>query len=279
VKSDTILYEKYFNNYNQESVVTTFSIAKSFVSSLIGIAISEGYIDNVNDPITKYLPYIDKEEFADLTIKNLLNMRSGLDANEGYYNPFGDVAKYYYGTNLKKYLTKIKKKETPGKHYEYLSVNTQLLADIIEHTTKKSVSQYLQEKIWEPLQMESDATWSIDSKRNKTVKAYCCINAKARDFAKFGRLYLNKGKWNGKQIVPEEWVYNSSHATNNSKTRLGYFYSYQWRGTDDGAFFARGLLGQYIFVYPKYDFIAIRFGKDYGDVNWIDFFTPIAKEL
>lgn len=275
VRDDTVRYESYFEDYNQRSRVTSFSVAKTFVSALTGIAIDEGYITSVNDPVAKYLPYIDTTKFSSLTIRHLLNMRSGIKANEGYYNPFGDVAKYYYGRNLDKYLRNLQKKEAPGKTYEYLSVNTQLLADVLEHATGLSMQQYLEQKIWKPLGMEADALWSMDSRKHQTVKAFCCLNAYARDFARFGMLYLHQGQWLGKQVVPREWVATSHTVMNNSSDSQGYSYTYKWRVTEYGAFFAKGIRGQYIYIWPEKNSVAVRFGASYDDIDWARFMKQV----
>lgn len=274
IRNDSIYYEQYMNNYGRESIVASFSMAKSYVSALMGIAISEGYIKNVQEPIVNYIPELNKNKFGNVTIEQVLNMQSGIYFNESYINPFGDVAKYYYGTNLKKYITKLKVKNEPGKEFEYISLNTQLLGIAIENATKKPLHQYLEEKIWLPMGMEYDASWSVDNKKHGTTKAFCCLNARARDFAKFGRLYLNNGNWNGKQIVPAEWVKKS---TENNKTG----YSYQWwllpteTGTD---YEAHGILGQYIYVCPEKNIIIVRLGKKEGKLYWDQLFRMIAEK-
>jgi CubicO group peptidase (beta-lactamase class C family) len=206
IRNDSILYQWYRPGRDASMIVPSFSMAKSYVSALVGIAIGEGAIKNAGEPITNYLDYLDKNKFSKITIQHLLDMQSGLHSIENYYNPFGDVAKYYYGRKLKKYTRRLKIKEEPGKNFEYISLNTQLLGLIVEKATGKSLTEYLQEKIWSQIGTEFDAGWSIDSKKYHTEKAFCCINARARDFAKFGRLYLRKGNWNGRQIVPEAWV-------------------------------------------------------------------------
>jgi len=275
IHNDSVIYEKYFNGYDSTSYFTSFSIAKSFVSALTGFAIATGAINSVKDKVSDYLPYIDTNKFGQLTIEHLLNMRSGIKANEGYYNPFGDVAKYYYGQNLDKYLRKLKKEAAPGQHYAYKSVNTQLLADVIEHATGTSLQNYLEKMIWRPLGMQSRALWSIDSKKHQTVKAFCCLNAKAMDYARFGRLYLNEGQWKGSQILPKAWVKRSTSIINESKDSQGYAYTYQWRVTEYGAFFAKGIKGQYIYVYPEKNMIALRFGKSYDHIDWAKFIKQI----
>lgn len=278
LKHDTIIYEKYLNGYTPATPVTSFSVAKSFVSALTGIAIDEGYIDSVKDPVIKYLPYLDSSKFAGLTLEHLLNMRSGIKFNEGYYNPFGDVAKYYYGRNLKKYLHNLKKEEEPGRRYAYKSVNTQILGAVIEEASGYRLQEYMEEKLWHPLGTKDQLLWSLDSRKHNTVKAYCCLNARARDFARFGRLYLHKGSWKGRPIVPAQWVERSTSINKNNRESQGYYYTYQWRITDYGAFFAQGIKGQYIYVWPEKDMVVLRFGKGYDDIEWPAIFKKIVLE-
>lgn len=313
IRNDTILYEKYFQGRNQESYVPSFSAAKSFISALVGIAIGEGSIKSVDQPITDYLPELKKndERFSKITIEHLLNMRSGILYKESYINPLGNVAKSYYGRNLLSQLKTLKIKSEPDKEFDYISENTQLLAFIVERATGKQIPEYLQEKIWKPLGMEYDATWSIDSKGRNEVKAFCCLNACARDYAKFGRLFLNKGNWNGQQIVPENWVKNSTTVDQSTKN---FYYSYQWWHNPEWTklsdtsnviksdsshiesytakngkksrylmkpgkdFFADGYLGQFIYVYPSKNIIIVRLGKE-AKVSWPRIFLAIAQQL
>jgi len=321
IRNDSILYEKYFEGRDQASYVPSFSAAKSYVSALVGFAIADGAIKSVNQPITDYLPELLKNDarFSKITIRHLLNMRSGILFKEMYFNPFGNVARSYYGRNLYSQLKKLKIKEAPDKEFEYISENTQLLAFIVERATGKKLPDYLQEKIWQPLGMEYDATWSIDSKRHKEAKAFCCLNAVARDFAKFGRLYLHNGNWNGKQILPASWVKESTVINDSTRDN---FYTYQWwhyadwslmpdtaaanaAGSKDNAgnidtvtyknskgkmvtylvkpdkakdFFADGLYGQFIYVYPEKNIIIVRLGKQ-AKVNWPEIFSTIVEQL
>lgn len=279
VKNDTLIYEKYFDNYTDSSIIPSFSVSKPFVSALVGIAIDEGKIKSTMVPITYFLPELTNPGFEEITIEDMLNMRSGIDYNEGYNSPFADMAKYYYGTNLANYIKKLKLKESPDLTYDYISVNTLLLSLIVERATNFKINNYLEQKIWQPIGMESDATWSIDSEENQTIKSFCCINAVARDFARFGRLYLKKGNWEGHQIISEEWVNRSTSVINDSRDSQGYPYTYQWRVLPNGSFFAKGILGQYIFVYPEKNLIFVRMGKDYADIDWADFCLELSKAL
>ena len=279
IRNDSLLYEFYGNTRNKESINPSFSVAKTFVSALMGIAISEGFIKSTQEPITNYLKELTAPGFEKIRIEDLLNMRSGISFKETYTNPFGQMPMYYYGLNLKKYIQKLRIKEPPDQHFQYISVNTLLLSMIIEKATGKKLSEYLAEKIWQPLGMEFPATVSVDSKKYQTVKAFCCLNARARDFAKFGRLYLNKGKWQGKQIVPEKWVERSSTVINDSHDARGFSYTYQWRVTKEGNIFAYGVLGQYIYVCPSKNIIFLRTGKTNKKADWPALFVEFSKQL
>jgi CubicO group peptidase (beta-lactamase class C family) len=306
IRNDSILYQWLRPGKDNGSITTTFSMSKSFLSALIGIAIEDGYIHSVEDSITNYLDFLDKNEFGKVTIQDVLDMRSGIKFGENYFNPFGDIAKYYYGTHLKKYMKHLKMESEPGKKFRYISLNTQLLALILEKATGKTPTAYLQEKLWTPLGMEYDATWSVDSKKNKTEKAFCCINGRAIDYAKLGRLYLNKGLWNGRQIVSKEWVEES---TTFKYRKNNFVYSNHWWHTRDhipakdsvhidvpyyidpyanipnsyvvkpsGDFFAQGLLGQYLYMYPEKNIIIVRMSKREGrNLYWPELFKDIAR--
>jgi len=199
-------------------------------------------------------------------------------------------------------------KDESDKYFDYQSVNTQLLGLILERATNKKLYTYMQEKIWQPLGMESDMLWSIDSKKNDEVKAFCCMNARAKDFAKFGRLYLNNGNWNGKQIIPKNWVektikinddrnhyiyqnqfwhfpkeaLTSQIDTNSLDVKHIHFHkdSTQWVSFPSGIYYAEGHLGQYIINVPDKNLIIIRFGKKYGkDDEWVSLAYFLSFEL
>lgn len=275
IKNDTIQYEKYFNGYEQESVVASFSMAKSVTSILIGCALEDGLIKSVDEPIINYIPELKDNGLGNVTIKHLLQMTSGIEFNESYINPFGDAATFYYGKNLLKAIGNRKPEIPAGKEQRYSSGDTQLLGLVLQRALKgRPVTNYLQEKLWKPLGMEYDATWSLD-KEDGLEKTFCCINARARDFAKIGRLYLNKGNWNGKQVVPEEWVNQSTVADTTEGGAAHYKYQW-WLSEPEGAFAAKGILGQFIYVNPAKNLIIVRLGKNYGGVNWDSLFTSLS---
>ncbi|WP_262326771.1 serine hydrolase domain-containing protein [Carboxylicivirga litoralis] len=208
IRNDSVLFEKYYEDFQRDDISTFFSVSKSVTSLLIGIAIDDGYIHDVNDPITKYIPELKGRapEYESLTIQHLLDMRSGMKYNESYGNPFADMAKLYYGRNQLGQLKRMEFEHEPGTVHDYQSASTALLGIAIEKATRKELGKYLEEKVWIPMGMENRATWSLDDKRHRSAKAYCGLSATAIDLAKIGRLYLNNGNWNGRQIVSKEWV-------------------------------------------------------------------------
>lgn len=277
IRNDSILFERYYQGYEVSSTVASFSMAKSYTSALVGAAVADGFIKSVDEPITNYIPELKRKEgFDKITITHLLQMTSGIKASESYYNPFGQAAKLYYGRTLRNYLKHLKTDYPPGTKFAYRSVNTQLLGLLVERATNKSVTGYMSEKIWAPLGMEYDATWSIDKKNNGLEKTFCCINARARDFAKFGRLYLHKGNWNGVQVLPPSWVEASTTAT----TEAGgvKYYKYQWWLSKNG-FYANGLHGQYVYVHPEKNLIMVRLGKREGGISWPNVFEQLSEYL
>ena len=277
ITSDTIQYEKYFKGYTESSIIPSFSMAKSVTSILIGCAIDDGLIISVDEPITNYIPELKSNGFEEVSIKHVLQMTSGLEYNESYSNPFGDAASFYYGTNLRKQIEKMKLETIPGERFQYVSGNTQLLGLILERALKgKKVTAYLQERIWSQIGMEYDASWSIDRTKNGLEKTFCCLNARARDFAKIGRLYKNKGNWDGKQLVSKEWVIESTKL--DTLDGSVDYYQYQWWLPTPGEdFMAEGILGQFVYVHPEKDLIIVRLGKKEGKTNWWSVFKSLAE--
>ncbi|MCE2994109.1 MAG: serine hydrolase domain-containing protein [Cyclobacteriaceae bacterium] len=277
IRNDSILMERYYQQYDAGSTVASFSMAKSYTSALIGAALSDGFIKSVEEPITTYLTELKvRKGFDRIKIRHLLQMTSGIKSSESYYNPLGQAAKLYYGRNLRGYLSRLKTDYAPGTKFAYRSVNTQLLGLIVERATQKNVTDYMNEKIWSHLGAEYEATWSIDKKKNGLEKTFCCINAKARDFAKFGRLFLNEGQWNGQQLLPKEWI-NESTTSLQKEGAVG-FYGYQWWISQKG-FYADGLHGQFIYVNRSKNLIIVRLGKSEGKMPWPNFFDQLSEYL
>lgn len=228
VQNDTIKFEHYYKGLDTSSVTTIFSVSKSLTSMLCGVAVREGYIKSVHDPVTDYITELKDADpmFQKLTVEHLLNMRAGLKFKETYApNPFTAMARLYYGANQEKQIRNLKFKEEPGSNHYYSSMVTAILGVLIERATGRSYAEYMEEKIWKPLGMEYDAYISLDDEKHRSPKAYAGINTCARDLAKIGRLYLNMGNWNGVQILDTAWV---EKCRDKDGMTVAYSYSYGW---------------------------------------------------
>ena len=252
-------------------------MAKSIVSLLVGCAIEDGYINSENDSITKYLPELSKNGFDDITIEHLLQMTSGIKFWENYWVPFADAGNFYYGRDLWKLTKRLKKKYEPGIHFDYRSVDTQILGFILTRVLKNiTLSEYLEKKIWKPLGMENDASWLIDSKGME--RAFVGINATALDYAKIGRLVLNNGNWNGKQIIQKDWIEKSFAKDSSNASPIDY--QYQWYLKDGGekGIYALGYRGQVIYFNKESDIVGVRLGKKHGKMDWDGLFHLISEK-
>lgn len=265
VKDDSIRYEHYWDYYSDSSLSNPFSVSKSIVSILAGIALKEGKIKSLDQPVGDFIPEFKEAPKSNITIRHLLTMSAGLDWDEHYTALFSQVTEAYYGNNLYKQVTSIDAVTEPGKELDYQSGVTQLLAFVIMRATGKSLSDYASEKLWTPLNAMHDAQWSLD-KKNGNEKAYCCFYSNARDFARIGKLYLDSGKWNGAEIVPVDFVMQSiTPAVLNDQGNPNTRYGYQWWLSEINGkpvFYARGILGQYIFVIPHLKLVAVRLGHE-----------------
>jgi CubicO group peptidase (beta-lactamase class C family) len=268
IKDDSIKYEEYWDGYTDSSLSNSFSMAKSIVSILIGIALDEGKIKSLDQPVCDFVPEYCHESNNKLTVRHLLMMSSGLNYDEGYASLFGPTTRSYYDTDLRKQINELQVVTDPGKEFNYMSCNTQLLAFIVEAATGKNISEYASEKLWKPVGAEHDARWSLDRK-DGDEKAYCCFYSNARDFARIGKLFLQNGRWNNTQVVSENFVRESvSPAPISDKGKPNAIYGYQWwlmnfEGHD--IFYARGILGQYIIVIPDQNIIFVRLGHKRGE--------------
>jgi CubicO group peptidase (beta-lactamase class C family) len=289
IQDDTVIYERYFKGLQRDTLVTSFSVAKSFDSALIGIAIQEGYVKSVDDPITDYIPELLERDsrFKDIHIRHLLTMASGLRYNTDRPISFGDDNLTYGFDDLRHLaLTETQVLEQPGKTFLYNNYNPLLLGLILERATGVPVTTYLQEKIWTPLGMEYDGSWSLDSEKSGFEKMESGINARAIDFAKFGRLYLNGGNWDGTQIVPAEWVADSIRDIGLLRDAPVY-YGYMWWGEncnpDSQDFLAVGNFGQFVYVSPEKNMVIVRNGEKYGlpgeIEQWAEIFCQFAKAM
>jgi len=299
IQDGKILYENYFNGTPRDSIVTSFSVAKSFTSALIGIAIEEGYIKSVDEPITNYLPELADRDirFNEITIRHLLLMASGLEYEE--FRPLlfnsDDILTTYYPDQRKISLENTHIIDPAGQYFHYNKYHPQLLGMILERSTGMTVTSYMQTRIWDPLGMEFDGSWSTDSTASDFEKMETGVNARAIDFAKFGVLFLNGGSWQGEQVISKGWVNESTQPLlpdNYGEYYSEYFdsmpgrgyYKYMWWGMAREAgsydFSAGGDKGQLIYVSPQKNLVIVRNGIDFGipSVEWFRLCYEFASQ-
>ncbi|RRO25587.1 serine hydrolase domain-containing protein [Flavobacteriaceae bacterium 14752] len=259
IKDGKIWYENYAENYSKTSKTNSFSMAKSFTVSLLFKAIQDGYIKNLEQPITDFFPDYKGEFASQCTVGDLASMASGLNWDEQYYSPFSMTAKSYYDNNIRSLMKSLEIEDQPGQSFKYLSGNTQLLGMVIEKATNKSLSEYLSQSIWRPLGMNDFGLWQLDGVKSGMEKSYCCIATNARNFAKLGQLYLQNGQWNGKQILQEKFVKMATYPRFEDSPQYGYgFWLSDYK--DKHIFTMRGILGQYVIGIPEDDLLIVRLG-------------------
>ncbi len=281
VKDDKVLFERYSQGYDAASLLTSFSVAKSFVSAMVGIAIEDGAIGSVEDPITTYLPRLkERPGFEKIKVKHLLNHTSGIKFNESYVNPFNnDIARYYYGRDLDKSLKKLKIEEEPETSFHYHSANTQLLAMVLAEATGESLSDYFESRIWSRIGTTNKALWSTYEKE-PMEKAFCCVNAVARDYAKFGKLMAQGGVWDGEEIIPSGWIDQSIKLDRTAGGIWGYQNQWVMGLKEYGDFMAQGLYDQYIYVMPRKKIVIVSFNSAHiPKTNWEGRFRQVVDQL
>ncbi|MDO5571912.1 MAG: serine hydrolase [Bacteroidales bacterium] len=271
VKDTSLLFEHYYDDSGEDVYSNSFSMAKSIVSLLIGIAIDEGKIASIDERVGEYLPNYNDSFNKNLTIRNLLTMSAALDWEEGYKTLFSTTAQAYYGGELNKFISKFKSISESGDKVKYQSGVTQILSMVLSKATNENLSQYASERLWTPINAEKNALWSLD-KKDGDEKAYCCFNSNARDFARLGQLVLNKGVWNNKRILSQQYIdeavkpasYLKSQYDDSENTVYGFqFWIYDYNG--ESIPFMRGLLGQYVFILPKYNAVIVRLGHTHSN--------------
>lgn len=279
IQNDSVLYEEYRDGWTPETLSNIFSATKSIVGLLIGIAYDEGYIESLDDKVSKYLPEFKEEDKDKITIRHLLTMSSGLDWDEAYTALISKTTEAYYGDNIRDLVMNLEVAEEPGKRYSYKSGDTQILSFVLEAALNKerkekesvTISDYAQEKLWQPVQACNDALWNLD-REGGDEKTYCCFNTTARDMAHLARLILHNGNWNGKQVISEKYLQEAISPAVYLENEFGDgqldYYGFQiwimhYKGMQFPAF--RGLGGQYIFAIPQKNAIVVRLGHKRSD--------------
>ena len=274
IKNDSLYFEKYYNGYGIDSKSNSFSVAKSFVSALLGRAIMDGYIRDLDQLVIDFLPELKGAYAHQVTVGDLASMASGQRWEEAYYSPFSVTASAYFLKDLDKVILEQPIEELPGQSYSYKSGTTHLLGMVIAKATGKNLTSYLYETLWNPMGAEHESYWQVDSKENGSEKAYCCIASNARDFARMAKLYKDYGKWNGKVLLDSSYVVKSIRPRFKESPQYGYsWWLKNYKGHD--VFMMRGHLGQYIITFPKENLILVRLGHLKGPKSKNgDPFTP-----
>lgn len=298
-------FEEYWLTGGRRVNWLSMSVAKSFTSLAIGIAIDEGLIRSVEEPITNYVPSLKGSAYDGVCIKDILQMSSGAAWNEDYGDPESEVLRMgrilAVGGSFEDFTASIPREREPGTYNQYNSADTQVLGLLLIRATGRSITDYVQEKVWHPLGMESDAYWMVDD--NNVEMAFAGLNATARDYAKLGELYRNNGNWQGRQIAPARWIKDSvtpdaPHLLPGADNPLSDFplgYGYQWwvMDGDEGEYSAIGVYNQFIYVNPARGLVIVKLSANsaYGtgpdedlestdrELETIEFFRAIGNTL
>jgi len=260
VQDGRIRLEKYALGYGPTGRWTSFSVAKSFTSTLVGAAIKDGYIHSIEDPVTEYIPGLKGSAYEGVSIRQLLTMSSGVKWNEDYTDPKSDVAQEFTvapdpGVDATvSYMRKLPREAPPGTKWVYKTGETNLIGVLVSSATHKSLADYLSEKIWRPYGMEQDAVWMIDDRGQEP--GGCCISVSLHDYARMGELILDDGRIQGRSILPTGWIEAATHKAVETGD-AGGGYGYQWWTRDDGSVDARGIFGQGIHIDPKRKLVIV----------------------
>ena len=253
VQDGKIRLEKYALGYGPEGRWTSFSVAKSFTSTLVGAAVKDGYIKSLDDKVTAYIPGLKGSAYDDVSVRQLLTMTSGVKWNEDYTDPKSDVAQFNMqqpvpGEDITvSYMKRLPREAPAGSKWVYKTGETNLIGVLVSSATGKTLSDYLSEKIWKPFGMEADAVWMLGPTGHEI--SGCCLSARLRDYARLGLFMLGGGVAGGQKVLPDDWI--AAATTKQAGIDVpGRGYGYQWWTNDDGSFAAQGIFGQGIFIDP-----------------------------
>jgi CubicO group peptidase (beta-lactamase class C family) len=271
---DRIVYERYARGFDERSLLNSFSIAKSVISTLVGIAIAEGRIASLDATVADYRPELASVPYGKVALRSLLTMTSGMGDSASV---LPGRAQYYYGDDLHRVIEGALPEAREGNGWRYSEADVQVLGFVLEAAVGMTVSEYLAEKLWKPLGMESKALWALD-RAGGAEKAFCCISARARDFARFGRLYLDGGRWNGRQVVPAKWIERTELP--GMRVLDGYTHRHLWWTPEGPAsdFYAYGHNGQYVYVNPAARVVIVKFSET-NRQDPVPMFRAVSREV
>ncbi|MDT8991598.1 serine hydrolase [Curvibacter sp. APW13] len=300
VADGKVAFEQYYQGNTAQTEAISWSLGKSFVSSLIGFAVADGSIKSLRDPVSDYVPLLKGGGYEGVPIQDVLEMSSGIDFDEDYANPDAGInvlgQRIFLGQTTNDWVAQRKRAKAPGTEHHYISIDTQVLGMVLEAATGKSVAQYMQEKLWSRMGAEGDARWVTDA--HGAVLAFAGLNARLRDYARFGQLYLDGGRnLRGEQVLPEQWVRTSvkprtaylqpGRTVEEGNPRLGYAYQWWVPQGDEGEFTAIGVYGQFIYVNPTRRIVIAKnsayvdYNKDGTQMEYqsIEAFRAIARAM
>jgi CubicO group peptidase (beta-lactamase class C family) len=274
IKDDKICFEEYYRGNTADTLHISWSVGKSFVSALVGIALDEGNIKSIDQSVSEIVPRLKGTGYDGVPLKDVLQMSSGVLFDEDYADFYSDINRMgrtiALGSSINEFAASLTSERKSGEFHHYVSMDTQVLGMVLQQTTGVSPAAYLEEKIWKKIGMQSDAKWLVDDYGMELV--FGTLNVTLRDFARFGRLFLEKGRWNGVQVVPAQWVADSvtpdaphlqPGENPHSNTRMGY--GYQWwipETRQGGDFLALGVHGQSIYVNPEKRVVIVKNSAD-----------------
>jgi CubicO group peptidase (beta-lactamase class C family) len=275
VQDGKIRLEKYGLDFDGNGKWTSFSVAKSMTSTMVGAAIKDGYIKSLDDKVTQYIPEMKGSAYDDVTVAQLLTMTSGIKWNEDYEDPKSDVARFNEHQaepgidSTVSYMRKLPREAPAGTKWVYKTGETNLIGVLVSKATKKKLSDYLSEKVWAPFGMEQDASWLLGPTGHEI--SGCCVQASTRDFARFGQFVLGGGIIAGQSILPDGWI-GKATVKQADIGNPGRGYGYQWWTYDDGSYAAQGIFGQGIFIDPKRKLVIA------SNSNWPRATDPAGQE-
>ncbi len=289
VNDGAVLYERYYQGHGAGSLSQLFSMTKSFTSALIGMAIEDGLIEGVDQPITDFVPELTMNGFGEVTFRHLLTMTSGSSYQEND-NPFAEHVILNFTPDLEREILQFSMEREPGELFRYKSGDNALLGLALDRAlAPETITDYTQRRLWDPLGMEDRGVWTIDHEGDGLEKTWCCLATSARDIAKFGLLALKDGIWEGQQIIPAAWIKASTRQGQVPEevwpadfAKIGWWnYGYQWwlASEEDGDFFALGKDGQFLYVNPAKNVLIVRLGWSSGNLlssQWIRLFQEIT---
>jgi CubicO group peptidase (beta-lactamase class C family) len=284
VRDGVLVHEWYAEDRDPNELHNSFSVSKSILSTTIGMAVEDGYISSINDPITDYVPELLERDprFGDITLRDLITMSSGIAYDEEARSPFADEVNTYFGADLRRSaINNPTVLEEPGVTWLYNNYNPQLLGMALERATGMTISEYMSESWWGPMGAEADASWSVDSFYNRFEQSAHGFNARPRDLARFGLMFANDGMVDGVQVISREWVEEATAPTNISIGRNDFLeqnYNYFWWVLPDGRFSAQGNLGQYVFVSPEDNLVIVRMGRD-ESADWPRLLADLSDQI